>query len=106
MGNRERLQQHLMEHGEDSSGRANAERQRDDRDGGDEGRQYERAEGELETAHTSLRRPRYRRVYRLMLQFARAAHSATGVAEGDRPSAGFLGESDEKALRPPDVAEP
>ena len=61
IGNRERLQQHLMEHRKNSSGRANAERERDDGDGRDEGSSEKRADGELETAHKGVRRAKVRR---------------------------------------------
>jgi hypothetical protein len=46
-----------MEHRKDSSGRANAERERDDRDGRDERSSEKRADGELETAHKALDEP-------------------------------------------------
>src|SRR5262245_8044587 len=63
-----------MEHGKDASRRANAERERDDRDGRDEGSSEKRADGELEIAHTrivrakGLRRLPPRAVYRAVCQ--------------------------------------
>ena len=46
IGNRERLQQYLMEHRKDASGGANTERERDNRDGRDEGSAGKRADRE------------------------------------------------------------
>ncbi len=56
VGNRERLQQHLMEHRKDSSSRPDAECQGDDGDGRDERSSEKRADGERETAHHDVGR--------------------------------------------------
>ena len=48
---RERLQQHLIEDCKDCRARTNAEREREARDGGDEGSAQQRSDSERETAH-------------------------------------------------------